>query len=82
MGIQPARTASPVELQPLELPKRQKLFHKKPVRKLKKLPPLWSVSILPGKGVKLKFTCVQPESFVPVESDEEDEASVKQPKCQ
>ncbi|KAG8199305.1 hypothetical protein JTE90_011773 [Oedothorax gibbosus] len=82
VGIQPLCTASPPEVQPLEIPKRQKLFHKKPVRKLKKLPSLWSVSILPGKGVKLKFTCIQPESFVPVESDEEDIASAVPPESQ
>lgn len=34
-----------------------KIPHKKSSPKLQNLPPLWSVQILPGSGVRLKFTC-------------------------
>ncbi|XP_055927984.1 uncharacterized protein LOC129959183 [Argiope bruennichi] len=60
---------------------KTKIPHKKNTRKLRKLPSLWSVSILPGKGLKLKFTCLQPESLVTVESDEEGAQPVKHREC-
>ncbi|GBN32958.1 hypothetical protein AVEN_237071-1 [Araneus ventricosus] len=61
---------------------KTKIPHKKTTRKLRKLPSLWSVSILPGKGLKLKFTCLQPESLVTVESDEKGAQPVKHRECQ
>ncbi|GFT75038.1 DBF4-type domain-containing protein [Trichonephila clavipes] len=65
-----------------DLPKSKKLPPKKSIRKMRKLPSLWSVSILPGKGIKLKFTCLQPESFVTIESDEDGSESVEASNCQ
>ncbi|GIY10609.1 DBF4-type domain-containing protein [Caerostris darwini] len=51
------------------VPKNKKIPHKKSTRKSKHLPSLWSVCILPGKGLKLKFTCIHPKSS---ESEEEE----------
>ncbi|XP_035233765.1 uncharacterized protein LOC118205583 [Stegodyphus dumicola] len=59
--------------QPLErnTSRVKKIPPKKSVSKLRKLPPVWSVNIVPGNGVRLKFTCIRPETIESVDESTE-----------
>lgn len=49
-----------------------KVPHNKESSNLRDLPPLWSVSIVPGSGVKLKFTLIDPKKKNPYQFDTDD----------